>query len=246
MTVSPAPSPFVKEMNDAGQFYANRVLKEWKEKDDGNLHVEWTRAWSSTLAEVQQYVKKNHTTGLAWNAKGADAKCLAGGGKSASLPPPPPPPPAGLLNSLPAVSAEQEARSALFADLNRGEEVTKGLKKVTADMQTHKNPELRDRKPVAAQAKDNKLGAAKKHPPKLELTGRKWEVEFHVDNPNIEVKDVESNQSVYVYKCEASTLKVTGKCNNIVLDGCKKVGIVFDDVVAAIEVVNCQSVQLQV
>ncbi len=29
---SPAPAPFVKEMNDAGQFYTNRVLKEWKEK----------------------------------------------------------------------------------------------------------------------------------------------------------------------------------------------------------------------
>ena len=30
VTVSPAPSPFVKEMNDAGQFYTNRVLKDWK------------------------------------------------------------------------------------------------------------------------------------------------------------------------------------------------------------------------
>jgi hypothetical protein len=31
----------------------------------------------------------------------------------------------------------------LFSDLNKGDQVTKGLKKVTADMQTHKNPELR-------------------------------------------------------------------------------------------------------
>lgn len=32
VAVSPTPAPYVKEMNDAGQFYTNRVLKEWKEK----------------------------------------------------------------------------------------------------------------------------------------------------------------------------------------------------------------------
>lgn len=32
VAMSPTPAPFVKEMNDAGQFYTNRVLKEWKEK----------------------------------------------------------------------------------------------------------------------------------------------------------------------------------------------------------------------
>lgn len=32
VTVTPTPAPYVKEMNDAGQFYTNRVLKDWKEK----------------------------------------------------------------------------------------------------------------------------------------------------------------------------------------------------------------------
>lgn len=32
VAVAPAPAPYVKEMNDAGQFYTNRVLKDWKEK----------------------------------------------------------------------------------------------------------------------------------------------------------------------------------------------------------------------
>ena len=71
----PAPSPFVKEMNDAGQFYANRVLKDFKEKD--KKHVEWTKAWSATLAELQAYVKQHHTTGLVWNPKGGDAMSSA-------------------------------------------------------------------------------------------------------------------------------------------------------------------------
>ena len=44
---SPAPAPFVKEMTDAGQFYTNRVLKDWKDKSKS--HVEWTKAWLQTL-----------------------------------------------------------------------------------------------------------------------------------------------------------------------------------------------------
>ena len=34
ISVQPAPSPYVKEMSDAAQFYTNRVLKDYKEKYD--------------------------------------------------------------------------------------------------------------------------------------------------------------------------------------------------------------------
>jgi adenylyl cyclase-associated protein len=30
-------------MCDAGQFYTNRVLKDWKDKS--KTHVDWTKAW---------------------------------------------------------------------------------------------------------------------------------------------------------------------------------------------------------
>lgn len=79
VAVSPAPGPFVKEMNDAGQFYTNRVLKDWKDKSKS--HVEWTKAWIQTLTELQAYVKEFHTTGLVWNPKGVDAKSIANHGR---------------------------------------------------------------------------------------------------------------------------------------------------------------------
>ena len=79
MTVSPAPGPFVKEMNDAGMFYTNRVLKDWKDKSKS--HVDWTKAWIQTLTEIQKFVKEHHTTGLVWNAKGVDAKSIVNTGK---------------------------------------------------------------------------------------------------------------------------------------------------------------------
>lgn len=58
---------------------------------------------------------------------------------AATAPPPPPPPP-----SAPAPVARGAGdASAVFAELNRGEEVTKGLRKVDRSEMTHKNPALR-------------------------------------------------------------------------------------------------------
>ena len=59
INMSPTPAPFVKEMNDAGMFYTNRVLKDWKDKS--KAHVEWTKAWIQTLTQLQGWVKEFHT-----------------------------------------------------------------------------------------------------------------------------------------------------------------------------------------
>ncbi|KAL8558489.1 hypothetical protein ACOMHN_059230 [Nucella lapillus] len=67
ITVTPAPGPYVKEMKDAGMFYTNRVLKDHKEKDGGQVHVDWVKAWLGTLTELHDYIKQNHTTGVSWN-----------------------------------------------------------------------------------------------------------------------------------------------------------------------------------
>lgn len=257
VAVSPAPSPFVKDMCDAGQFYTNRVLKDWKEKS--KTHVEWTKAWLATLGELMAFVKEYHTTGLVWNPNGGSATQLAGSAgprpvTSGGPPPPPPPPPPGLFSDLKTEEkAETKAINALFADINKGEGVTQGLKKVTADMQTHKNPSLRDNAPIVAPKP--KAGsppaavaakAAPQRPPRFELEGKKWAVEFQRNNQDLVIQNTDMNQSVYIYRCEGSTVKVEGKVNNIILDGCKKTAVVFQDVVSACEFINCQSVQMQV
>merc|ERR1711953_1659978 len=69
--VAPTPAPFVKEMKDAGMFYTNRVLKDWKEKD--SVHVDWVKSWLESLTDLQEFVKKHHTTGLVWNPRGGEA-----------------------------------------------------------------------------------------------------------------------------------------------------------------------------
>lgn len=118
--VAPTPGPHVKEMNDAGQFYTNRVLKDWKEKDA--THVEWARSWVSTLTELQKYIKQWHTTGLVWSGKGA-ATVPAGG-----VPPPPPPgglPPPPPMPAMGDLTLDHDDRGALFAQINQGSDITK-------------------------------------------------------------------------------------------------------------------------
>ena len=72
-------------MNDAGQFYTNRVLKDSKDsraskdwKATAQSHVDWTKSWVSALTNLHAMVKQYHTTGLVWNPKGGDAKAVKG------------------------------------------------------------------------------------------------------------------------------------------------------------------------
>ncbi|KAJ6648532.1 Adenylyl cyclase-associated protein 1, partial [Pseudolycoriella hygida] len=243
--VSPTPGPHVKEMNDAGQFYTNRVLKDWKEKDP--THVEWARSWIQTLTELQKYIRQYHTTGLVWSAVGSN-----------------------------------DDRSALFAQINQGADITKnflmlplfyqGLKKVTSDMQTHKNTALRAgpapfKAPVSLPPPSSRVPApVADKPPVFTRDGKKWLIvsipfeyrshsyenasfilqEYQKKNPNLLVENAEMNNMVYLFKCEDSVLTVKGKINGIIMDSCKKCSVLFDSVVSSVEFVNCQSVKMQV
>ena len=191
VTVSPAPAPFVQEMNHAGQFYTNRVLKDWKEKN--HVHVEWVKSWLQTLTELQAYVKQFHTTGLVWNKAGEDAAEVARGAATATAAPPPPPPPGPPAPPPPPPppmeaapvngEAGKSGRAELLESLNQGEAVTSGLRKVTDEEKTHKNPALRSSGPAPAPDTSRpKAAAAPGKPARTELEGKRWNVEHHLNN----------------------------------------------------------------
>ncbi|XP_077518009.1 adenylyl cyclase-associated protein 1 isoform X1 [Amblyomma americanum] len=253
VTVAPAPAPYIKEMSDACQFYTNRVLVDYKEKD--KTHVDWARSWLTVLSELQAFVKEHHLTGLVWNPRGGDAAAAFAGTRGAAPaaggpPPPPPPPPADFMNNQ--VPAE-DPRAALFRDLNKGEDISKGLKKVSSEQMTHKNPALRAQAPAApkgaAPQPPTRFGSRPSQevtkPPRLELEGKKWCVEYQVNNQNIVLDQTQMNQSVCVYKCVNSIIQVKGKVNSIIIDSCKKTAVVFEDIVSVVEFINCQSVKAQ-
>lgn len=51
---------------------------------------------------------------------------------------------------------------------------------------------------------------------------------------------------MYIYKCQRSVVSISGKPKVITVDNCAKVGLVFDSVVAMVEVLNCKDVKVQV
>lgn len=78
-------------------------------------------------------------------------------------PPPPPPPPAPAPLTVEAPSGDPGAnRNALFAEINQGSAITAGLKKVTDNMKTHKNPGLKNRPAVVPKSGGPTLSSAAK------------------------------------------------------------------------------------
>jgi adenylyl cyclase-associated protein len=106
-------------------------------------------------------VKQIFPQGIPWNPKGVPAEEAikaveqnqplppaphpkAAGGPPPPPPPPGPPPPPLRFDDAPAATpAPAAGLDAVFSELNKGEAVTKGLRKVNPDQMTHKNPSLR-------------------------------------------------------------------------------------------------------
>nr|XP_014350514.1 PREDICTED: adenylyl cyclase-associated protein 2 [Latimeria chalumnae] len=216
IAVDPKPGPYVKEMNDAATFYTNRVLKGYKDTD--KRHVDWVKSYLNIWTELQAYIKEHHTTGLSWSKMGpiASAQSTSSAPSGGPCPPPPPGPPPVFEAETPKADSSL-ARSALFAQLNQGETITKGLCPLS-------------------DGPENKAGRG-------EAAVRK---EYQDDVPNLTISETELKQVAYIFNCNRSTLQIKGKLNSIIVDNCKKLGLVFDNVVGIVEIINSRDIQLQV
>lgn len=255
----PTPGPFVDEARASSEFYSNKLLMQYRkdESAEGKTQVAWVTAWNTFLKELRAFIKTYHTTDLTWNPQGGDvskvASAAAPPASSGGAPPPPaagPPPPPVV--DLSAASSGGGAHAALFAEINAVKErqaggKTAGLKHVTKDMKTKNMEKTAAPVPAAAPVRKPAAAAAPKlGPPKFELDGQKWKIENQVGNKNIVIENPEVRQTVYIYKCHDSVIQIKGKVNSIMLDSCKKTGLVFENAISVAEVVNCASVQVQV
>uniref|UniRef100_A0AAY4C557 C-CAP/cofactor C-like domain-containing protein n=1 Tax=Denticeps clupeoides TaxID=299321 RepID=A0AAY4C557_9TELE len=260
MVSEPKPGPYVKEMQDAATFYTNRVLKDYKDKDQ--THCDWVKAylaiwphacasrppffffercwWFQVPVAIRTLQRRVLPVGL---------RLLHPQG-GALLPPPMGP---QLDTSRWLTPAEANQVTPLFASLNKGSGHHQGLKHVSDDQKTHKNPALKGPggplrsgpKPFSS-PKAAAASPARSLPAVLELDGKKWKVENQEGAQGLVISDTELKQVVYAFKCSNSTLQVKGKINSITVDNCKKMGLVFDDVVGIVEVINCKDVKVQV
>ncbi|KAL7599381.1 cyclase-associated protein 1 [Lactuca sativa] len=246
------PIAHVEESWQAAEFYNNKVLVEYRNKDAN--HVEWARALKELyIPGLRDYVKSHYPLGPVWSATGAAVSVSASAPPKAaskpSGPAPPPPPPASLFtseSSQPSSSRPKVGMAAVFQEIG-SKPVTAGLRKVTDDMKTKNRSDRAGF--VSTGEKEVRATAAsvsKVAPPKFELQmGRKWVVENQIGKKDLLIEKCDSKQTVYIFGCKDSVLQIKGKVNNITVDKCTKMGVVFTDVVAACEIVNCNSVEVQ-
>lgn len=236
-------------MIGASQFHSNKILREFKGVDE--TKVGFVNALNGYLKSLEEFVRKVHTTGLVWNPNGGDALSLSSSVQSSTPSPAPsggpqggppgPPPPAPKLEPSTSSSSD-DTRSSLLAALNQGEGITSRLKKVTDDM---KAKNRKDRTGVVtAKTTTTAKKTAQKFPPKFQLEGSKWVLDYITDQVTVDIN--ETKESVSLYKTDGAMIRINGKFNGLVIDSCRKTTIVFDEAISSCQLINCSSVKIQV
>lgn len=270
------PAEFVTEVVGGVQYYGNKVLKEYKEKD--HTHIQYIQAYYEIFEALSAYLKKHYPKGLEWNDQsGIDAmnalreiQSGASTAKSSAPPPPPPipnvnvpggappPPPPPPPGAKPTPTAAATDMSAVFAQLNQGDAITSSLRKVEKSEMTHKNPSLRtsslvpDRsstaraKSPAPSKKPKPESMRARKPPRKELEGNKWILENFDNSSDIVEIFAQQNHSILISRCHKTVVKVSNKANAITIDNCSNLSIIVDSLVSSLDVVKSPKFALQI
>jgi adenylyl cyclase-associated protein len=249
-------------------------------------HVKYVQSYYALLKALQSYIKKHYPTGLTWNNNGIDAAQAyrdADDNKTPSAtpapapgggaPPPPPPPPLPKFDNTapppPPGPAPAHAKStggdmdAVFSQLNRGEDVTKGLKKVDKSQMNHKNPSLRaqdsndsisrsrsrgpETKPKPVSMRQNSMASTPvKKEGKKELDGNKWMIE-NFDSPSAPIEvEVTQTQSILISGCKNTTIILKGKANAVSIDNCARTQLLIETLISSVDVIKSPNFAIQV
>ncbi|KAJ5852495.1 uncharacterized protein N7529_011880 [Penicillium soppii] len=252
------PADFVTDMIGGIEYYGNKVLKEYKDKD--KTHVEYIKAYYQNFKALAEYLKKHFPKGLTWNNEsGIDAlealKQAKGGSSPAPtggiLPPPPPPipslnipsgsapppPPPPFIPPAPSPAAPSPDMGAVFDQLNQGEGITSSLRKVDKSEMTHKNPNLRTSSTVSegSSAVRGKSPAPSKKPKPESMRTRK--------PPR---KELEGNKwYIENFDAPGDIIEIPAQQNqSILITRCNKTIIKVSNKANAIAIDNCVGLSL--
>ncbi|XP_054717876.1 adenylyl cyclase-associated protein 2-like [Uloborus diversus] len=234
ISVKPAPTQFVRDMKDSGEYFGNRVLTSHKGTEN---HVNWINKWRVVLKELEEYVKEHHRTGFSWGA------CGKSGGMNTALPPPPPPPPGPLFTGGGDQSDADNERLALMQDIRKGVDIVKMLKKVDKTAPRREVP-VAGSGQHAHQKKAPSAPAVSAPQPVFQLDGKRWRVEHHKNNYSLVISDQDMANSLAMFKNVECGCEIKNKMNAITIDQCKKLTVVLSDIISSVDVIHCQSVKL--
>jgi hypothetical protein len=169
---------------------------------------------------------------------------------------PPPPPPSSLLmnkDDHPKTGGSDD-RGALLSAITGGSGGG-GLRKVQ-DHEKKRPGDGRVNDPLVPQSKKTPTTKTYEEPKtNVQHTGTPsirydrdrtthW-VEYQNNRQDVVINIEEPKQKVYVRGCVDTVITVVGKCTTVNLENSKGTSVIFDDVIATVEVVNSSKVQLQ-
>ena len=259
------PCAYVASGEGSVEYHANRCRVEYKGTEHKALHMQYCNGVRDMIRSLKKFILINGMKSkFKWSGSAdlssfapssAPATTAAATDKKVEEPTKKEPEKkAAPKKKAEPAPADAMDMGALFAELNKGGAITKGMKKVTDDMKVYKNTKLRKaggfkagevkkKKPV------KKKSAAKKKlpPPKCEYVRmqRMWYVENQIDGSKSEVEFKNKNESGYLYKCQkGSTITFKGKGKSIQIVNCEGATLIFDDLVAGVELTNCKKMKI--
>ncbi|KAL8724867.1 MAG: hypothetical protein Q9166_007696 [cf. Caloplaca sp. 2 TL-2023] len=259
------PAETITEMLSSAQFWGNRVIQEYKEKDQ--THVQWVQTFYRIFKSLSAYVKQHYITGLTWNPDGIDPlqateEVNTGPSSARSATPqsstggPPPPPPLPKFDNAPppppmppngvSTSKSPADMGAVFDEISQGEVVTSKLRKVDPSSQTHKNPSLRAGSAVpSGPVRSNSQNSLSSRSGKSPIPGKKPESMRTKTPPKKElegnkwlVENFDGNPPEGILEIKASIT------HSILISRCTKTTIHVVGKANAISLDNCTQVSL--
>uniref|UniRef100_A0A7S2JQX8 C-CAP/cofactor C-like domain-containing protein n=1 Tax=Leptocylindrus danicus TaxID=163516 RepID=A0A7S2JQX8_9STRA len=263
VVIDKTPVPAIKDTVGAAEYYSNKIRREYKGKNE--TQIAFCDQLKALILHLADYVKQYHLTGLSFNPNGGAFPTSVDAPKAVAVAvavetPKPAPAPAVASGGINAIMVELNAKKT-----SSGDSAATGLKKVTKDMQTWRDEYKGDNSASTTVAAAPKAKAApipkaattaakKSYPPvcKFVDVGAKWVVEYQTKTSNtfegksaLTIEMADPKHQAYIYKCENITIDVKGKCKGLVIDGCKRVNVLFDNVISVVELVNNKNIAVQ-
>lgn len=273
--LTPQPVQHVKDSHEAMQFYTNKVLTDAKGKDDKKANIAFVQAAEAFLTAYRKFlVPSTRGLKWKGKGDPTESAGAGGGTKTAAAPAPaaepapapaPAPEPAKKKTTVNTAkkSGISKAKPAggglagLFAEIgsiDQSQGKTAGLKHVTDKQKAYKNRALVKTSKVSDAPKKKKVGGKKKAakakkvlPPKCEYDDRQgtWFVEHQPAGARVVVTVANAGDKVYLYRCGDCVVTINGRLKALNVVNCKKTQLTFEDLLAVVEVNNCESVKLQ-
>lgn len=129
LVVKPAPRDFVESSVGGCDLHANKIRIAHKGKEGGEAQIAFCATQRKVVMGLMGYIKEYHTTGVRWNKTPSALATKDYKADGAAAPAAPATPAAPAPAAAPsAAAAAPVARPNLFAALNKGADITSGLK----------------------------------------------------------------------------------------------------------------------